>query len=433
MGIFSAALAHRHSLLCLLWLGATLVTAIPSALAAPLIEAESALATGRLRGGDGTTDRKLTAFGGACLGSGWGRVRGDWAEYPVEGTGGPAILHLRYARHPISGRTKWSPRFELKVQIGETERVIDLPHTGDWELWRWVEVPLGNIAAGAHTLRLESTTENAPINIDALVLAPADQTPVEVSRPLLFDGSRHIRIQLSPSVQPMEVDKLFAIGEASYNFLKDYLGEEPTQRITVNIIAPAEQGAAHVGHSSGYSMYLEAARILDTSHNWVHEMTHCFQRESGPWSTWLSEGEAWLTSYEAQTAAFGDPAGAKRISPAAFAARLPQYQAALLVEGRNLMQLWGTPELPSAKLSAAYGFTNYLMGQLRERSGPELMRRYRVLLRQDAAAHPDAAPLTVEQSDALIVDRLSRAAGEDLRPLFTQWGFRLAPKLDIAR
>jgi len=290
-----------------------------------------------------------------------------------------------------------------------------------------MEVPLGNVVAGPQTLRLESMTENAPINIDALVLAPAGQVPPEVARPLLFDGSKHIRIQLSPSVQPLEVDKLFAIGEASYSFLKEYLGEETTQRITVNIIAPAEQGNEHVGHSSGYSMYLEAGRILDTSHNWVHEMTHCFQRSSGPWPTWLSEGEAWLTSYEAETAVFGSPTGAECISPAAFAARLPEYQAALLVDGHNLLQFWGTPELPSSKLPAAYGFTNYMLGQLRQRGGPELMRRYRALLRQDAKPNAGATARTTAQSDAIVVDRLSRAAGEDLRPLFTQWGFQLAP------
>lgn len=414
-----------------LLLSVVLLPTLSPALAAPLIEAESALTTGRIHGGDGTLDRKLTAFGGACMGSGWGRVRGDWMEYTVEGTNGPAVLYLRYARHSISGRTRWSPRFELKVQVGATQRTVELPFTGDWELWRWVEVPLGTVAAGPQTLRLESLTDDAPINLDALVLSPAGQAgqvPPEVARPLLFDGSKHIRIQLSPSVQPLEMDKLFAIGEASYSFLKEYLGEEPTSRITVNIIAPAEQGDQHVGHSSGYSMYLAEGRIMDTSHNWVHEMTHCFQRESGPWPTWLSEGEAWLTSYEAETAVFGSPMGAERISPATFTASLPQYQEALLVNGHNLMQFWGTPELPSSKLGAAYGFTNYIVGQLRQRGGPELMPRYRVLLREDAKSHPQTTELTPAQSDAIVVDRLSRAAGEDLRPLFTQWGFQLATR-----
>jgi hypothetical protein len=413
----------------LLSLTGFLMTSALPALSAPLIEAESVLTTKRFQGGEGTEDRKLTAFGGACLGNGWGQEKGNWAEYAIEGTGAPATLHLRYARYPISGQRRWSDRFALKARIGEREGTIELPFTGDWELWRWVEVPLGNVSAGPQTLRLESLTENAPINIDALVLAPTGQTPPEVSRPLLFDGSRHLRIQLSPSMEALEMDKLFAIGEASYAFLKEYLGEEPSQRILVNIIGTVEKRDDHVGHSSGYSMYLEGARIWETGHNWVHEMTHTFQRDNGPWTTWLSEGEAWLTSYESQTSTFGDPAGAERISPAAFKARLPQYEKTLLVDGQNLMQFWGTPRLPREKTGAAYGFTNYLMGQLREKSDVGLMRRYRALLRaENAEAKAQFESATPEQRNAFVIDRLGRAANEDLRPLFQQWGFQLPPK-----
>lgn len=390
---------------------------------AALIEAESVLATKQFRGGDGLEDRKLTAFGGACLGNGWGMTSGDWAHYEVEG-GGAMTLHLRYARHPISGQRRWNNDFTLKVKLDEIERTISLPFTGDWELWRWVQVQLGEVPMGKHTLQIESVTDNAPINVDALVLAPANQTPTEVARPLLFDGSKHLRIQLSPSMGALEMDKLFAIGEASYAFLKEYLGEEPSQRILINIIGPVEKRNDHVGHSIGYSMYLEGARIWETGHNWVHEMTHCFQRDSGPWSTWLSEAEAWLTSYESETAVFGDPAGAEQIGPAAFAARLPRYQAALIVNDRNLLQFWGTPQLPREKISAAYGFTNYLLGQLRLKSDAGLMKRYRALLREDAKLSRPAPP-TLEERDALIIDRLGRAAGQDFRPLFEEWRFKL--------
>jgi hypothetical protein len=408
--------------------GFLMPSALP-ALSAPLIEAESVLTTKRFQGGEGTEDRKLTAFGGACLGNGWGQEKGNWAEYAVEGTNGPATLHLRYARYPISGQRRWSDRFALKAKIGTQEGTIELPFTGDWELWRWVEMPIGNVSAGPQTLRIESLTGDAPINIDALVLAPTGQTPTEVSRPLLFDGSRHLRIQLSPSMQALEMDKLFAIGEASYAFLKEYLGEEPSQRILVNIIGPVEKRDDHVGHSSGYSMYLEGARIWETGHNWVHEMTHTFQRDNGPWTTWLSEGEAWLTSYESQTSTFGDPGGAERISPATFKARLPQYEKTLLVDGQNLMQFWGTPRLPREKIGAAYGFTNYLMGQLREKSDVGLMRRYRALLRaENAESRAKFESATPEQRNAFVIDRLGRAANEDLRPLFQQWGFQLPPK-----
>ncbi len=162
------------SLFCrsLLWAACFFAAGAAPVCAAPLIEAESVITTRRYAGGDDAPDRKLTAFGGACLGNGWGNVRGNWAEYDVAGTAGPATLHLRYARHAISGQRQWSPHFSLKVSVGGANEnaktgTIELPFTSDWELWRWVEVPLGEIAAGAQTLRLESLTENAPINISS--------------------------------------------------------------------------------------------------------------------------------------------------------------------------------------------------------------------------------------------------------------------------
>jgi hypothetical protein len=56
------------------------------------------------------------------------------------------------------------------------------------------------------------------------------------------------------------------------------------------------------------------------------------------------------------------------------------------------------------------------------------MRRYRALMREDHKANAPAQNLSVEQRDAIVVDRLSRAAGTDLRPLFASWSFQLAPR-----
>jgi hypothetical protein len=212
--------------------------------------------------------------------------------------------------------------------------------------------------------------------MDALVVGEAGETPPEVEKRLLFDGSRHVRIQLSPSVKPMEMDKLFAIAEATHGFLRGYLGEEPARKVTVHVIAKAEQREDHVGHSIGYSMYLAESSILDTGHNWVHEMTHCFQR-TGSWPTWLSEGEAWLTYHEAESAVFGKDSDKITFLPQLFRQRLPQSRQALVVDGRNLLQRWGQGDFPAAKVGAAYSFSNHILAELRERYGSDLMRRYR--------------------------------------------------------
>lgn len=409
----------RHSFLQMLFL---LMTTTLPVFATALIEAESSVA----RGGNGGLDRKLTAYGGACLGNDWGSARGDWAEYALDAPGGDAVIFLRYAWQ-TRAQTTSLPQPRLQLRLNEVEHEITLPETGAWDVWRWIGVPVGAVSKGRHALRLETLQGEAPINLDALVLARAGQTPAEVGRRLLFDGSQHIRIQFSPSVKPLETDKLFAIAEATYGFLREFLGEEPAQKLTVHIIADAEKRNDHVGHSIGYALYLEEARIWDTSHNWVHEMTHCFQR-SGEWPTWLSEGEAWLTYYEAESALFGRDKAAVVFSPTLWRSRLPKARETLVVDGRNLLQQWGQPDFPSAKTAAAYNFANLILAELHDRYGPTLMRRYRALLREEQKKQtgaPSSNP-SIEQRDAIVIERLSRAAGTDLRPLFSSWGFHLA-------
>jgi hypothetical protein len=423
---------------------ATSMNAAQTPLPTPLIEAESALGTGRAHGGNARPDRKLTAFGGACLGNGWGRERGDWAEYSVTPPRGAATVHLRYARlaQPVQTTsavastantaaantpvTSASAAARLRVRIGGIERIVTLPETGDWELWRWLEVPLGEVSKGTggqSTLRLEAVDGGQPINLDALIVAPSGEVPPQVARRLLFDGSRHLRIQFSPGVRLRETDRLFAVAEASYTFLRDYLGEEPARRLTVHVIAEAERKNDFVGHSSGYAMYLDEEHIFETGHNWVHEMTHCFQRGPGRWPTWLSEGEAWLTYYEAETALFGRDHAQIALPPEYFASRLPRLRDTLIVNGQNTIQQWGEPGFADERVGAAYGFANYMLSELRRLYGPGLMRRYRVLLRAEAKDEADIQDPVAR--DTVVVQRLGRAAGADLRPLFRSWGFGL--------
>jgi len=396
--------------------------------AAPLIEAESALQARQVLGGDLVPDRKLTGWGGACLGNGWGGAIGHWARFDARSSGGLQVLHLRYARASREGEP--DARLRVSIEGGASSDVV-LPATGEWDLWRWIAIPVGPVAAGACTLRLESLAP-AALNLDALALSPEAQAPPEVLRRLLFEApiekpgdKLRLRVQLGPDAANLDGEKLLARAQVTFDFLSKYLGEQPSGALTVNIIGPEQAGRDFIGHSNGHEMYLEAARAHDTSHNWVHEMTHCFQREAGSWPTWLSEGEAWLAYYHSESALWQRPPAEIRLTPAFFRERLPQYREALLVDGRSLLQRWGQPDFPSQKVGAAYGFANFILGELSRRFGPDLMKKYRALLREDYAEGKRDAEGSVERRDAAVVGRLGRAAGEDLRPLFESWGFRL--------
>ena len=390
----------------------------------PLIQAESALESRQVLGGDLAPDRKLSAWGGACLGNDWGRRIGDYARFSIQSSGGPQVLHLRYARVARQGE----PVAKLRASIANATPIdFELPETPEWDVWRWLSVPLGAIARGEQMLQLESLTQ-APLNLDALVVAPQGQVPPEVALRLLFESAEaeaRVRVQLSPGVGEVDGEKLLARAREVYESLHKYLGEEPERAITVHIIGPDQAGANFVGHANGLEMYLEAARAEDTGHNWVHEMTHCFQRASGDWPTWLSEGEAWLAYYDAESELWKREPAEITFSPAYFRERLPQYRAALIVDERNWLQRWGQPDFPRDKVGAAYGFSNFILGELRQKFGPELMKRYRALLRADYQAGKRDGNGTVEERDTRVVERLGRASGENLKPLFRGWGFGL--------
>lgn len=405
-----------------------LALAASPACAQDLVQAESALDARQVLGGDLVPDRKLSAWGGACLGNDWGRKIGDHARFSIQLSGGLQVLYVRYARVTRPGE----PIAKLRASIaGATRATFDLPETPEWDVWRWVSIPLGPVARGKHTLQLESLAQ-APLNIDALVVAPVGAPPPSVARRLLFESpeahARKVRVQLSPGVKKADGDELLERAREVYGFLSKYLGEEPERAVTIHIIGPDQAGPDFVGHANGLEMYLEAARAEDTGHNWVHEMTHCFQRGTGNWPTWLSEGEAWLTYYEAEAELWKREPAQITFSPAYFRERLPRYRAALVTEGRNLLQRWGQADFPGEKVGAAYGFSNFILGDLRESYGPGFIKRYRALLRQDYAAGKRDDAGTPEERDARVVERLGRACGADLRARFEGWGFRLEPR-----
>ena len=393
--------------------------------AQPLIQAESALEARQVLGGDLTPDRKLSAWGGAALGNDWGRKIGDHARFSIQSGGGLQVLHLRYARVTRAGE----PVAKLRASIAGAAPVdFDLPETPEWDVWRWLSIPLGAIPRGEHTLQLESLAQ-APLNLDALIVAPQGAVPPDVARRLLFESPEApVRVQLSPGTREADGEKLLARAREVYEFLHKYLGEEPTRTITVHLIGPDQAGADFVGHANGLEMYLEAARAKDTGHNWVHEMTHCFQRGAGNWPTWLSEGEAWLAYYDAEVELWKREPAQITFSPAYFREQLPRYRAALVVDRRNLLQRWGQADFPGEKVGAAYGFSNFILGDLRESYGPGFIKRYRALLRADHAAGKRDDAGAVEERDARVVERLGRACGADLRARFESWGFQLEPR-----
>ncbi|HNQ23267.1 MAG TPA: trehalase family glycosidase [Phycisphaerae bacterium] len=115
-----------------------------------LLEAEHAT----LQQGAAGEDRKPAASGGVVLGNGFGGRVGDFAEYPFElpETLASAQVAVRYARD-LEGTG------QLQVTVdGRALGFARYANTGGWgeaeEHFAWTTLPIGELPAGRHTLRL---------------------------------------------------------------------------------------------------------------------------------------------------------------------------------------------------------------------------------------------------------------------------------------
>jgi hypothetical protein len=90
-------------------------------------------------------------------------------------------------------------------------------------------------------------------------------------------------IVLSEGEGDFDYVRVYQLLKAQYDFLVKFFGRKPTQPIVVHV------GPDQGGYSNGYDMWLESGRIYDTSHNYAHEMMHCFCRDYGAFPNWLFE------------------------------------------------------------------------------------------------------------------------------------------------
>jgi len=161
-------------------------------------------------------DFKAAASGGSCLGMNWGGGAEGFAEYalaiPADFSG--AALYLRYARVADTPAV-----FDVKVDgrmVGRSPS-LTLEPTGGWgddsSDWRIARVRIGRLAAGKHTIRLESKADDNNANIDGFYIAASGATPPGVADPQYFERIQRQREEkemqavreLVPEVKSLEL------------------------------------------------------------------------------------------------------------------------------------------------------------------------------------------------------------------------------------
>ena len=130
------------------------------------------------------SDRRRAASARYCLGAGWGSAVDHHVEYrfhlPLRYF--QASLHLRYAREK-EGDAAIQVLVDGK-RIGRAVSIGSTGGTGDREAeWAITSIPLGDIPAGEHILKLESAAPGSEIAIDGFFIAdPSFYLPPDFMR-----------------------------------------------------------------------------------------------------------------------------------------------------------------------------------------------------------------------------------------------------------
>ncbi|MFP4501880.1 MAG: hypothetical protein ACLFTT_12835, partial [Candidatus Hydrogenedentota bacterium] len=198
-------------------------------------------------------DKKAAASGGAVLGSGFGGDKGDHAQWTirVEEALTNAVLSIRYAR-AVSPDAPW--RVCLDEDQEYEQPFASTPGWGSRERdFHVVRIPVGDLGAGAHTVRLEARANEANVNIDMLAIHSED-AQLAVVQPRTQRRTREIKV-------PAEAQRVVIIGAAAAL-------DKTAARTALEAAMPADEGADPLAH--------QTARYKD----WLTENVPGFQSEN---------------------------------------------------------------------------------------------------------------------------------------------------------
>lgn len=393
------------------------------------IEAEEAFETGRYRGGNGDNFH-AHAFNGAVLGEGWGAKEEHFARYSFTTFDTPgAMLHLRYA---FQGAKR---AIRVSLDGGRPVELMLEPSAGRNQ-YRMASLALGDLALGRHHLQLTPSSEAAAVDLDRLVIAGPDYQPDDFSGIVETDDLSNFEIRVSPGVPlPLDEEVLYPMLREIHDYMVSYLGFELERPLTLNIISRECWADPHVGgYATGNHLYVPIETVMNDIGVVIHELSHCFDFGKGFFPPWLGEGKSVPIIFDfledtrkkyAGRIASGRDARSK-------AGRTSQRK---LMEGKEtLIQYWGTPRLPyrgSPLRGACYDTAAFYCAELHRRFGSDWLRAFHTLMRADLDRGQYYMPVRkINLANSILIDYLSRAAGEDLVPMFQDWGFTL---IDVYR
>jgi hypothetical protein len=347
----------------------------------------------------------------------WGRKEGDAVTWTVDLKRAlrKPRLGVRYsyaAEHyrNVSGPEAARRVLTLTVDDGAPIEVA-VPDTGWWDLFEMTSVALPSLSTGRHRFMLTSTIPHATTNLDCFVLYRGKTSalpPALRATQIAESPSRRFVLKVTPNAPlKMDPEELFDRFDRIYDHYQKYMGWAPPIPISIHLIENAcwDSGATAFQNQGG--VFFRADVMPTEQGNWCHEMTHMFYCAHFP--GWFDESSVkMLTTFNWMPTLF--PAHRKPEENPYYRQCVAEARAVL----DNPKQQFDSPDPIQYALRVKYG--------------PDVFQRFfHLCLQAGKDGEIDFTPgrhLTKDE----IVRYMSRAAGEDVAPLYRQWrGFAEAP------
>jgi hypothetical protein len=343
--------------------------------------------------------------------SGEGQVHEFWGEQPNDtvrfdltlASDEPALkVGVRYSynmRHYLGmrGRPVSVEGIVLAVDGGGPVK-LTMPDTGDWHIYRLLEVPLPPLRKGTHHFALRSTAAGAVRNIDCFVFytGAMDGVAAWLRGSVAYrDPSGRFWVLTSPGLEVgSRVQAFIGTVSRAWKFYADYYGHEAPKPLRLHLIPNNKwdnPGATAYQNNAGL-FFPESSFDKDTG-NILHELTHWFNMGRLP--GWFDEPTVHaLTCFVwfPELQPWDDPVLRQRT-----------------VQGKQAVQSVTTP-LPSVEDVLSVLFVEH---------GRDLFRKFWHGVHEAERQGKLAAGKALSRDE--LVQYLSRAAGKDVRPVFQRW------------
>jgi hypothetical protein len=348
------------------------------------------------------------ASGTKRLGNFWGESAGDFVRWTSkldhrETRLKFAVRYSHNAAHYAEMRGQHPTDRKLLLLVDGAEvGMLDVPDTGNWEDYGSAYIDLPELTRGEHTFELRSPANWTTTDLDAFTLFRGDAQKVLTPawrRSIVAttkDGRFLLRMSAKAVIKktPQQVFRDF---NRVYDFFESYMGWKPDRGlIRIHIYEAALKTGTY---ENGYGINFEDENFNWDRGNWIHEMNHVF--DNGLFPAWTGHpmirvNDAFITGRGCFPEMWRgtDAEGKRRLAVGKKVLADPAYRT----------------DDPHEILYAIYA-----------KYGDNVLRKFYAECRKardkGEIKLTRGSPVTTRQ----YLDLMSRAAGENVEPLFRQW------------